>query len=212
MKWTVKVVSETESGHTAEQTLVAVERPDQLTVEDLGLSLEEAKRLLATLQRSMVTDQIEEYGAAYRGCTDCHQLLHTKGYYQTSFRSAFGRVPLRVRRLVTCSCQGEPQETFACLPVHDGGLVAPEWLFLQAKLASLIPFARVADLLAMPRRSGVAWPGWAAGSTRRGSGGRCRAALKGETVGVWAHLWPFNPGLNSRYASLAVAADEKAYR
>jgi hypothetical protein len=148
MKWTVKVVSETENGHTAEQTLGAVERTDQLTLEDLGLSLEEAKRLLATLQRSMVTEQIKEYGFAYRGCPDCHQLLHTKGYYQTSFRSAFGRVPLRVRRLVSCSCQGEPQETFACLPVHDGGLVAPEWLFLQAKLASLIPFARVADLLA----------------------------------------------------------------
>jgi hypothetical protein len=59
MKWTVKVVSETESGHTAEQTLVAVERTDELRVEDLGLSLEEAKRLLATLQRSIVTEQIE---------------------------------------------------------------------------------------------------------------------------------------------------------
>lgn len=93
MKWTVKAVSETESGHAAaEQTLVAIERTDQLTVEDLGLSLAEAKRLLATLQRLIVTVQIEEYGAAYRGCSDCHQLLHTKGYYRPSFRSAFGRV------------------------------------------------------------------------------------------------------------------------
>jgi hypothetical protein len=107
MKWTVKVVSETDSGHTTEQTLVAIERPDRLTVEDLGLSLAESKQLLAKLQYSVVTAQVEEDGAAYRGCADCHQLLHTKGYYRTSFRSAFGRVPLRVRRLVTCSCQGE---------------------------------------------------------------------------------------------------------
>ena len=42
MKWTVKVVSETESGHTAEQTLVVVDRTDQLRVEDLGLSRERA--------------------------------------------------------------------------------------------------------------------------------------------------------------------------
>ncbi len=181
MKWTVKVVSETESGHTAEQTLVVVDRTDQLTVEDLGLSLGEGKRLLATLHRSMVTEQIKKYGAAYLCCPDCHQLLHTKGHYQTSFRSAFGRVPLCVRRLVTCSCKGEPQETLACLPVHDGGLVAPEWLFLQAKLVSLIPFARVADLLAdvlpaghggnaEPVRSRLAWVGGRL--TRRGSGGR----------------------------------------
>jgi hypothetical protein len=147
MKWTIKVISETESGHTAEQTLVAVERTDRLTVEDLGLSMAEGKRLLATLQRSIVTAQIEEHGAGYRGCPDCHQLLRTKGYYRTSFRSAFGRVPLRVRRLESCSCHGGTRATFGCLPTHEGGLVAPEWLFLQAKLASLIPFARAADLL-----------------------------------------------------------------
>ncbi len=75
-----------------EETLLAVERTDRLTVEDHGLSLAEAKRLLATLQRSIVTVQIEEYGAGYRGCPDCHQRLPTKG---TTGRPS-------VRRSVVC--------------------------------------------------------------------------------------------------------------
>lgn len=58
-------------------------------------------------------------------------------------------MPIRVRRLTSCGCQGEPRTTFSSLQLSGPDeLLAREWLYLQAKLASLIPFGRVADLLA----------------------------------------------------------------
>jgi hypothetical protein len=52
MKWTVKLVAETAPGVVTEHDLLSLERPDRLTLARLGLSLEEAKQLLAALQRA----------------------------------------------------------------------------------------------------------------------------------------------------------------
>ena len=150
MRWTVVLVAETEAGQRIEQPLLSVVRDQRFVLEHLGLTLAEGKRLLSALQHRMVQAQVERHGAVYRRCGHCRRKLRTKGYRRQWFRSAFGRVPVRVRRLTSCRCQGEPQTTFSSLDVPGPaahGLIAPEWLYLQAKLASLIPFARVAELL-----------------------------------------------------------------
>jgi hypothetical protein len=54
MKWSVKLVAETAPGAITEHDLLTLERPDQLTLARLGLSLEETKRLLAALQHQLV--------------------------------------------------------------------------------------------------------------------------------------------------------------
>jgi len=148
MKWTVKLQIEGVDGKVGEQTLMEIEREDELRVERLGLALAEAKRLLAALQRQMVAAQVDQYGSEFRNCSHCHRAFRTKGYYRAFFRSVFGKVPIRVRRLFSCRCQGEKRGSFSSLPPefeHD--LVAPEWKFLQAKLASLMPYGRVGELL-----------------------------------------------------------------
>jgi hypothetical protein len=53
-----------------------------------------------------------------------------------------------MRRLVACPCLPSAKRTFSQLGDRLGhGLVAPEWLYLEAKCASLIPFEKVATLL-----------------------------------------------------------------
>jgi hypothetical protein len=47
MKWTVKLVAETAPGAVTEHDLLTLERPDQLTLARLGLSVEETKQPLA---------------------------------------------------------------------------------------------------------------------------------------------------------------------
>jgi len=73
--------------------------------------------------------------------------LVSKGYYAATFRSVFGDVAVRVRRLCVCRCRAGMQEpkSFSALAATDG--IAPELAYITAKFAALTPFARVADLL-----------------------------------------------------------------
>src|SRR3712207_5166086 len=72
--------------------------------------------------------------------------LASKGHYRATFRSLFGDVPVRVRRLLVCSCRGpgEPK-SFAALDLGAGP--APELAYVTAKFAALAPFGKVAALL-----------------------------------------------------------------
>jgi hypothetical protein len=74
-------------------------------------------------------------------------MLASKGYYPVTFRSLFGDVPVRVRRLLACSCQVEGEaKSFGVLDLgHDG--VAPELAYVTARYAALAPFGKVAALL-----------------------------------------------------------------
>src|SRR3982751_3869054 len=56
-------------------------------------------------------------------------------------------LPVRVRRLLVCPCQGpgEPK-SFAALDLGKDA-VAPELAYVTAKFAALVPFGKVATLL-----------------------------------------------------------------
>jgi hypothetical protein len=66
---------------------------------------------------------------------------------QRAFRSLYGNVPVQVRRLLVCPCQGQSElKSFAVLDLgHDA--VAPELAYVTARYAALVPFAKVAVLL-----------------------------------------------------------------
>jgi hypothetical protein len=59
----------------------------------------------------------------------------------------YGNVPVQVRRLLVCPCQGQSEmKSFAVLDLgHDA--VAPELAYVTARYAALVPFAKVAVLL-----------------------------------------------------------------
>jgi len=145
--WRVELVAELAPGGATETKLARIERGGAGGLADLGLRLEEAKRLTAALQAAIVTAQVAAVGERRRRCAACGQLLAGKGHYRASFRSLFGAVPVRVRRLLVCPCHGpgEPK-SFAALD-FGGGTVAPELTYVTARYAALAPFGQVAALL-----------------------------------------------------------------
>src|SRR4051812_31174505 len=113
---------------------------------DLGLRLDEAKQLTAALQAEMVSGQLAVMGEHRRGCATCGRLLASKGHYPATFRSLFGDVPVRVRRLLVCPCHGPGEaKSFAALDLGAGP--APELAYVIAKFAALVRFGKVATLV-----------------------------------------------------------------
>ncbi len=147
MVWRVKLVSELEPGLTTEVEIARLERDEQASLADLGLRLAEAKQLTAALQAEMVPAQVTMGGERRRSCVVCGCVLASKGHYTATFRSLFGDVPLRVRRLLACPCQGSGgAKSFAVLDL-DAATVAPELAYVTARYAALAPFGKVAALL-----------------------------------------------------------------
>jgi hypothetical protein len=145
--WRVKLVAELRPGLTVETEVARIERDEEAGLADLGLRLEEVKQLTAALQAGIVTAQVATVGERRRWCSACGQMLASKGHYRATFRSLFGAVPVRVRRLLVCPCHGpgEPK-SFAALEL-GGGAVAPELAYVTARYAALAPFGKVAALL-----------------------------------------------------------------
>ncbi len=146
--WRVKLVAELQAGVTTEVEVGRLERDEQASVADLGLRLAEAKQITAALQAEMVPRQVTVVGERHRLCATCGCVLASKGYYPATFRSLFGDLPVRVRRLLACPCCQGPGEakSFAVLDL-EAATVAPELAYVTARYAALAPFGQVAALL-----------------------------------------------------------------
>jgi hypothetical protein len=98
--WWVKVLAELPPGVLTETEVARIERDEQAGLADLGLQLAETKRLTAALQAEIVPAQVTAVGERRGCCSFCERRLASKGHYPVTFRSLFGDVPVRVRRLL----------------------------------------------------------------------------------------------------------------
>jgi hypothetical protein len=145
--WRVKLVAEFETGETTEVEVARLERDEQAGLADLGLRLAEAKRLTAAIQAEIVPAQVMIACEHRCTCVACGHALASKGHYTATFRSLFGDVPIRIRRLSDCPCQGTGgAKSFAAFDL-EAATVAPELAYVTARYAALAPFGKVADLL-----------------------------------------------------------------
>ncbi|HET8843189.1 MAG TPA: ISKra4 family transposase [Ktedonobacteraceae bacterium] len=120
---------------------------EQLTPETLGLRLEEAKQMLASVQQVMTGSHVEAYVEQQRQCLHCQQPLACKGHHQIGVRTLFCKLTLSSPRLYTCSCQ--PQKTNSWSPVAAlfPERSTPELLFQEVRWASLLPYGVTIKLL-----------------------------------------------------------------
>ena len=86
---------------------------DQL--EEIGLSLDQAKTMLAGAQTSLVAAQAASFLARHRCCERCGRHLQSKGRCRILFRTAFGTIPLVSPRVYRCACQPAGSKTFSPL-------------------------------------------------------------------------------------------------
>jgi hypothetical protein len=96
VRCTVQVVIESEAGQEIQQ--VACLERDPARVEEIGLTLAEAKTLLAALQKALVTEQVNRYMDTHRSCPDCGKALPHKGQHQITFHTLFGNLEVQSPR------------------------------------------------------------------------------------------------------------------
>src|SRR5689334_18798573 len=146
--WRVKLVAEVGPGVATETELACIERNEQASLAELGLSLAEAKQLTAALQTEIVPAQMAAVSVCPRACEACGRRLAAKGHYGATFRSLFGEVPVRVRRWFVCPCRSGASEAKSVVALDLGGDgVAPELAYVTARYAAMAPFGKVAALL-----------------------------------------------------------------
>ena len=76
--WRVKLVAEFETGETTEVEVARLERDEQAVLADLGLRLDEAKRLTAAIQAEIVPAQVTVADEYRRTCVGCGRVLASK--------------------------------------------------------------------------------------------------------------------------------------
>lgn len=147
MKFKLQVVREMEAGDLSTAIDIATIERGDLCLENLGLKLNEAKEVLEAIQRAIVQEQVDAFRKLKKQCPDCHNVRHSKGSYDVTFRSLFGNVVLDSPRLFHCACSKSTTKTFSplseLLPQH----AAPELVYMEAKWASLVSFEMASAML-----------------------------------------------------------------
>jgi len=125
--------------------IMEIHRPDDLVdIANLGLTLAEAKRLLAGVQREIVAAQAGTHAVRRPSCACCGDVCRVKDYRDHAVSTLFGPVTLRLPRFRCAACGGI--EAGIDWPAHCRS--TPELDRLQAHLCALMTYRTAADVLA----------------------------------------------------------------
>ena len=147
MKVTIQVIIEHDDEPPIVDQIVCLERA-ALTSDTLGLTLAEAKTVLAQVQDVMVTQQAAAYVAQQQTCRHCGAQRRCKGHHPIVMRSLFGKLTLMSPRLYTCACQADDTRRSSS-PLADllPERTTPELRYLEAKWAALLSYGVTVDVL-----------------------------------------------------------------
>jgi hypothetical protein len=121
-----------------------------LSSEGIGLTLTEAKALLAELQQRIVQDQVAEYVTCARVCPDCMALRRLRDRRTRTLQTLFGTVTVAAPRIRLCSCAdtfGMGDMSFSPLADVLPGRCTAELCQLHAELGARHSFREAGRLL-----------------------------------------------------------------
>jgi hypothetical protein len=95
------------------------------------LTLAEAKGILASVQRTMITAQAHAYVEQQRVCPSCGTSSVCKGQHTLVVRTLFGTMHVPSPRFYTCGCQPQPTASWSPLAERLPERTAPEQTWLQ---------------------------------------------------------------------------------
>jgi hypothetical protein len=144
MRWVLRLI---ETGMTSAVTgidAMEISRPDGAGgIGDLGLTLSEAKQLLARVQQAIVAAQAGDLAARRPGCPSCGGRFHVNDWRCHLLATPFGKVTARLPRFRCISCGH--LERCVTWPSHCRS--TPELDRLRAHLSAVMPFRVAADVL-----------------------------------------------------------------
>ncbi len=123
-----------------------------LEAGDIGLKLDEAKALLAELQRHVVQTQIDEKVMHRRICPECLRARTVRDQRTRVLQTLFGTVRVAAPRIRICSCVDTgPFRDLSFSPLSDilSDRCTPELRQVQAELGARHSFREASRLLAM---------------------------------------------------------------
>ena len=108
MAWIVRLVKIGADGEEQCADVMEIDRPDDLgDIAHLGLTLAEAKRLLAGLQQEIVAAQARGHAVRRPDCRSCGGVCHVKDYRDHAVATLFGQVTVRLPRFHCAACGGD---------------------------------------------------------------------------------------------------------
>ena len=144
MELTLRLVGTRSDGQSRSYEVMAISRPDGLAdIANLGLTLAEAKLLLAQVQQQVVAEQAETHAMFRPDCRLCGATCRVKDWRRHRIATLFGEVRVRLPRLVCAGCGCG--ETGVNWPSHCRS--TPELNQLQAWLSALMPYRVAADVM-----------------------------------------------------------------
>jgi hypothetical protein len=142
--WILRLVKTGAAGEGRTLDVMEINRPSDLgDIADLGMRLDETKRLLAGLQQEIVTTQVSAHVARRPTCSRCGGSCRVKDYQEHVVATLFGQVRVRLPRFRCAVCGGS--ESGINWPQHCRS--TPELDRLQAHLCALMTYRPAADLL-----------------------------------------------------------------
>ena len=105
MAWILRLVKIGSEGEGRATDILQINKPDDLSdIADLGLKLDEAKRLLAVIQREMVAAQAADHADRRPNCARCRGVGCVKDYRDHAIATLLGTVSVRLPRFRCSAC------------------------------------------------------------------------------------------------------------
>ena len=149
MEWKITIEGTDAFGEVRRHEMRVDKSWDRLFDGEIGLSVEDGKKIMATLQTAVVTQEADAYTLFRRVCPDCGLLRPAKDYTTRRIRTVFGTVRVRNPRWMLCrDCH--PGLALAFAPLSDicPDRATPELMELTARLGSMMPYRQAAAVMA----------------------------------------------------------------
>jgi len=137
MRWVLRLIASGDDARCRSTDLAEICRPDGLhDIADLGLTLFEAKQLLAGVQRAIVAGQADSHGMLRPDCQSCGGRCQVKDWRAHHIATLFGEMTVRLPRFLCTACHHT--ETGVGWPPRCRS--TPELDQLQAHLSALMTY------------------------------------------------------------------------
>jgi len=145
MAWVLRLVETGTGGQAESLDVLEISRPSDLRdITSLGLTLPEAKQLLARVQQAVVAAQARDHAALRPACARCGARCQVKDWRSRQVATLFGKVAVRLPRFLCPGCRR--YEMGVSWPAHCCS--TPELDQLQAHLSALMTYRVAAGVLA----------------------------------------------------------------
>ena len=144
MRWVLRLIETGIPSGVAGIDVMEISRPDGASnIADLGLTLSEAKQLLACVEQTIVAAQAGDLAARRPKCSSCSGRCHVNGRRCHLLATPFGKVTVQLPRFRCVSCG----HLARCVTWPSHCRSTPELDRLRAHLSALMPFRVAAEVL-----------------------------------------------------------------